>query len=640
MSQSGKYISSSGPVVPAVETLTGNTGGAVPPTGGNINVVGSGDITVTGNPGTSTLTISSAGGTATDYDTDNGTAQPAAGVLDVLGDHGINTAGATNVVTIAIDNAITLGDLTPLAAGQDALLAQTGDITIDGGNLNLPSTLSADEGVISIGAFRVVHTFGTGNAFIGSESGNFTLTGENNTALGTNTLATLAIGENNTAVGYQALELLDDGNNNIAIGYNAGSNYSSTESDNILIGNAGTVTEDNTIHIGTNGTHTSCFISGIDGVDVGNVAKVVTMDGDQLGTATLTAGTGITITPTANVITIDATGGSGIETLDGNSGSATGSTVNIIADTGEGTALITGDNLDTLTLTFTDNDLNVVIGTTAFVSSHTPSTSQNNVGLGWHVLDSIEDGSRNVALGSNSLVSITDGSGNIGVGYNSFHDLQTGSDNIAINAGINSLVSGNNNIAIGGTSGSTYTTNESNNILINNDGVLGESNVLRIGTTGSSNFQINKTYIAAIEGVDLSTAELVTIDSDQLGSTTLTAGTNITITPGSGTLTISANPDLDLNYTNVNSSPYVVQATDQFLSVDCSGGAITVQLPNAPSTGTVFIIKDRTGSSATNNITVTTVGGAVNIDGATSFVMNTAYESINVIFGSSVYQVY
>jgi len=53
-------------VVPigGVSTLTGNSGGAVGPAAGNINVVGSGLITVAGNPGTSTLTISSSGGSS------------------------------------------------------------------------------------------------------------------------------------------------------------------------------------------------------------------------------------------------------------------------------------------------------------------------------------------------------------------------------------------------------------------------------------------------------------------------------------------------------------------------------------------------------------------------------------------------
>lgn len=39
-----------------VQTLTGNSGGAVPPTGGNINTLGTGSITIVGVPGTSTLT--------------------------------------------------------------------------------------------------------------------------------------------------------------------------------------------------------------------------------------------------------------------------------------------------------------------------------------------------------------------------------------------------------------------------------------------------------------------------------------------------------------------------------------------------------------------------------------------------------
>lgn len=40
-----------------VETLTGDSGGAVGPTGGNIDVLGGTGIVTTGNPGTSTLTI-------------------------------------------------------------------------------------------------------------------------------------------------------------------------------------------------------------------------------------------------------------------------------------------------------------------------------------------------------------------------------------------------------------------------------------------------------------------------------------------------------------------------------------------------------------------------------------------------------
>lgn len=44
-----------------VDTLTGNSGGPVPPTAGNINILGTGTVNVVGNPGTSTLTISVTG---------------------------------------------------------------------------------------------------------------------------------------------------------------------------------------------------------------------------------------------------------------------------------------------------------------------------------------------------------------------------------------------------------------------------------------------------------------------------------------------------------------------------------------------------------------------------------------------------
>lgn len=47
---------------PDVETLTGNSGGAVGPDAAfNINLIGSGSVSVAGNPGTNTLTISVSG---------------------------------------------------------------------------------------------------------------------------------------------------------------------------------------------------------------------------------------------------------------------------------------------------------------------------------------------------------------------------------------------------------------------------------------------------------------------------------------------------------------------------------------------------------------------------------------------------
>jgi hypothetical protein len=58
MSQAGIISGGGGGGGGPIDTLTGNTGGAVSPLAGNINVVGDGlTLTVSGNPGTHTLTV-------------------------------------------------------------------------------------------------------------------------------------------------------------------------------------------------------------------------------------------------------------------------------------------------------------------------------------------------------------------------------------------------------------------------------------------------------------------------------------------------------------------------------------------------------------------------------------------------------
>ena len=111
---------------------------------------------------------------------------------------------------------------------------------------------------------------------------------------------------------------------------------------------------------------------------------------------------------------------------------------------------------------------------------------------------------------------------------------------------------------------------------------------------------------------------------------------------GAGALPTWASGASVLAVTSINhaSSTYVVLAADEFISADVTAGVIQVNLPNAPTTGRTITIKDSVGLSATSNITLTTVGGAVTIDGATTFVMNTNFESVSVIFDGTKYLVY
>ena len=87
-------------------------------------------------------------------------------------------------------------------------------------------------------------------------------------------------------------------------------------------------------------------------------------------------------------------------------------------------------------------------------------------------------------------------------------------------------------------------------------------------------------------------------------------------------------------------SPYTALSTDDYISCDTSGGAITIRLPNAPTTLKRYYIKDRTGNASVNNISVTTVGGVVTIDGLTTYLIAGNRGSITVLFNGSSYEIF
>ena len=74
------------------------------------------------------------------------------------------------------------------------------------------------QGVIFIGPTRFLHKTGPYNTFLGSESGNFTMTGWGNTGLGPNTLFSNTTGGGNTAIGDQSLYSNTTGYSNTVVG--------------------------------------------------------------------------------------------------------------------------------------------------------------------------------------------------------------------------------------------------------------------------------------------------------------------------------------------------------------------------------------------------------------------------------------
>lgn len=323
MSQSGSINNGTGPGSGIVRTLTGDTGGPVGPDNpGNIDVIGAGGITVAGNPGTHTLTISD-GGSASNFIEDVGFANPIGGTINILGSNNITTTGnGINTVTVeltegldgqiliaatsadaawanitSLDSSITItngpnsidlsvassGGTTTFDTDSGTATPTMGVIDISGGlnintagatnvvtinldtSINLPDTnVGFTTGTLLLNSVPFLHNFGgtggsgglSGNVFLGENSGNDTLnTGASNIGIGSSSLSAVVDGFSNIAIGSQTLLSLDSGNsniaigdesliglngvagsNNIAIGVTAGANSNTTTANNVFIG--------------------------------------------------------------------------------------------------------------------------------------------------------------------------------------------------------------------------------------------------------------------------------------------------------------------------------------------------------------------------------------------------------------------
>lgn len=378
-----------GSAVGAVKFIQGNSGGAVGPDNtGVINVLGAGNITVAGNAGTFTETISltgitqysvqvgGAGNTLTQLA--NGTtgqvltaqtganpiwAAPAGGITTINGDSGSVTGatvsilgGATNagptVRFVASGTTLQLqtssGNNTLIGAGSGTNLSGVANTTLGQSSSNFSGASSYNTNfntVVGFQAFRTTPTavlnfisvnqniFGynsgglIGNAGVNTVvfqdncvfgknslnqtvSNSTTTVSEQNCFFGNNIMAAAtnyssqnsAFGHNaltafvgtgsndgNTCFGNSTLVQLVNGINNIAIGISAGSNYTGTESYNIVIGSLGVAGDNNYTRIGyqTGGaTQTKCWIDGIRGVttDVNDAIPVLIDSAGQLGT--------------------------------------------------------------------------------------------------------------------------------------------------------------------------------------------------------------------------------------------------------------------------------------------------------------------------------------------------------------------
>jgi hypothetical protein len=193
-----------------------------------------------------------------------------------------------------------------LALGFQTLLDYTNGTynTAIGSDALLSNTSGTENTAVGAGALES-NVQGVENTAVGMGALSYNITGESNTALGYGTMSNgtdqgdqnTAVGQyalgsngpsgsNNVAVGFETLGNNGSGSNNIAIGTEAAINVSGGNSNNIHIGSMGSSGDSGAIRIGTSGTQTSFFVSGVRGVTTGDkdALPVVIDSNGQMGT--------------------------------------------------------------------------------------------------------------------------------------------------------------------------------------------------------------------------------------------------------------------------------------------------------------------------------------------------------------------
>jgi hypothetical protein len=242
----------------------------------------------------------------------------------------------------------------------------------------------------------------------------------------------------------------------------------------------------------------------------GEVLTINTISPDGSGNFTIESlDSSVTITPEANAINLSVPAGAGgIVTIDGNTGSVTGSTVSLVNPASSGTPSFVGSGtIMNMYLDSQDTLFNLGLGTQSV--GYASPTGAQNVGVGTLSGQSIVGGTQNTSIAYQSLLNCTSGNQNIAVGPFTLYNLTSGDGNIAICIG-NSLLG---------------LTSESYNVWIQSSGEVGDNNILRIGgATGTGAFELNKAFIQGIVGndpvADLTTPTLAYIDTTdgQLGN--------------------------------------------------------------------------------------------------------------------------
>lgn len=560
-------------------------------------------------------------------------ASDAAGGLDVDVGTGGATLDSTGVISV---DAAGLINVTSTRANAQAILISTTqggidisatgtagqdiDITATGSSVNLVSTENAAEAIYLHANGGVLETIrlhadqGTNVAsiLIGSDVGGITIAGGLGTADAVNITASTAGGGIDIDSSTGGFDLLTTGA--ISLDASLASNLTVTGAAvDLTLSSAGgsvviTATEAAVDSVQINGN------TGAGGIDINAGTGGITVDSgglmslDAAGVVNLTTTGAFDITVNSTAGSIIVTGAeAAVDAIQLNATTALGG-IDVNAGTG-------GMTIDSAGLLSLDSAGVTNLTATGAFDVTIQSTAGSVVILGGEaVVDA---------------VTITAGNGAGGL------DLNAGSGGVTIDTTAA--------ISLDSATASNFTVTGAADLTLQS--TLGAVNVI----SGEANLDsINVTSAGGMNVVAVGAAAKDIIITNTNGSMTLTAGENvtdamnftasgaasrITLTAGTGSISLQSGLVVKKKDVVFIDSPYTILGTDYFISVDTSGGAITVTLPNAATlAGRTYVIRDTGGAAAASNITIGTGGGNLVGGGASAAtkVISAAYAGATV----------
>jgi hypothetical protein len=317
----------------------------------------------------------------------------------------ITLNGTTGITTPAIDN--------------------QGNLTVDGGTIKLDGNYPVGTNNVALGdtALSSGSLSGANNTAIGSTSMDVNTTGAGNTALGSNTLGLNTTGSDNVAVGVSSLGYNVSGNQNTAVGRSALA--LNTAFNNTAVGRI-------CLYNNTTGNYNTGL--GSSALESNTTASENTAVGYQAAHSNTTGAPSVAVGFQAMRLNTTGTGVAvGSQALQNN----------------------------------TTGGSNTGIGQNALNAN---TTGGYNTAVGKHALLSNTTAINNTAVGYQAGYSNTTGANLTAIGWQAFKNTQTALSctGIGVNAGLNST--GNRNTFIGQGAGETITSGSENTVLGRFDG--------------------------------------------------------------------------------------------------------------------------------------------------------------------------